>query len=220
MKPVRAARQYWQPYGSGDGSTTAGESKEWRPRMTPARDRVGAEPGQGTGIAWHPPRGSCGLRMYWRWIQTASIPPTRSPPSCRSHQGSLARWCWACPGIRCQRSPACAYRRRLSNAWRIWKRGGQDRRLAIRIPRLPDRAVTAGDALSAVDEALRFRSRAVVRLCWHGVKPVNLPAQVRYFRAAEGGVSHFNYLRDNLLLSWMPPAPGAGVCVAPAGVTA
>jgi hypothetical protein len=26
---------------------------------------------------------------------------------------------------------------------------------------------------------------------------------VRYFRAEEGGVSHFNYLRDNLLLSWM-----------------
>jgi hypothetical protein len=26
---------------------------------------------------------------------------------------------------------------------------------------------------------------------------------VRYFRADEGGVSHFNYLRDNLLLTWM-----------------
>jgi hypothetical protein len=26
---------------------------------------------------------------------------------------------------------------------------------------------------------------------------------VRYFRPEEGGVSHFNYVRDNLLLSWM-----------------
>lgn len=48
-----------------------------------------------------------------------------------------------------------------------------------------------------------FDPEAVVRLCWHGVRPVNLPAKVRYFSATEGGVSHFNYLRDNLLLSWM-----------------
>jgi hypothetical protein len=26
---------------------------------------------------------------------------------------------------------------------------------------------------------------------------------VRYLSAAEGGVSHFRYLRDNLLLTWM-----------------
>ncbi len=36
-----------------------------------------------------------------------------------------------------------------------------------------------------------------------GVKPVNLPAPVKYFTAEEGGVSHFNYLRDNALLTWM-----------------
>ncbi|MHB1198187.1 MAG: glycosyltransferase family 2 protein [Polaromonas sp.] len=48
-----------------------------------------------------------------------------------------------------------------------------------------------------------FDPEAVVRLCWRGVKPVNRPATVRYFRPDEGGVSHFNYLRDNLLLTWM-----------------
>jgi hypothetical protein len=35
------------------------------------------------------------------------------------------------------------------------------------------------------------------------VKPVNLDAPVRYLSAEEGGVSHFRYGRDNLLLSWM-----------------
>jgi hypothetical protein len=40
-------------------------------------------------------------------------------------------------------------------------------------------------------------------LCWAGVRPINLDAPVRYFRADEGGVSHFNYLRDNSLLTWM-----------------
>jgi hypothetical protein len=48
-----------------------------------------------------------------------------------------------------------------------------------------------------------FDPEAVVRLCWAGVIPINLPAPVRYFRADQGGVSHFNYLRDNILLTWM-----------------
>lgn len=48
-----------------------------------------------------------------------------------------------------------------------------------------------------------FDPESVVRLCWQGVRPVNMPARVRYFSAAEGGVSHFRYLRDNLLLTWM-----------------
>ncbi len=48
-----------------------------------------------------------------------------------------------------------------------------------------------------------FDPEAVVRLCWHGVHPTNLPAPVKYLSAEEGGVSHFNYLRDNTLLIWM-----------------
>ncbi|MDR0480311.1 MAG: glycosyltransferase family 2 protein [Gallionellaceae bacterium] len=48
-----------------------------------------------------------------------------------------------------------------------------------------------------------FDPEAVVRLSWRGVPAVNLPAPVRYFSAAEGGVSHFNYLRDNTLLTFM-----------------
>ncbi|MCK6390015.1 MAG: glycosyltransferase family 2 protein [Azonexus sp.] len=48
-----------------------------------------------------------------------------------------------------------------------------------------------------------FDPEAVVRLCWAGVRPINRDAPVRYFRADEGGVSHFKYLRDNTLLTWM-----------------
>ena len=48
-----------------------------------------------------------------------------------------------------------------------------------------------------------FDVEAVVRLCWRGVRPINLAAPVRYFRPEEGGVSHFNYWRDNALLTWM-----------------
>ncbi len=64
-------------------------------------------------------------------------------------------------------------------------------------------------ALAAVMQGQRWMRRfdfdpeAVVRLAWRGVKPLNLDAPVKYLTAEEGGVSHFNYLRDNLLLSWM-----------------
>jgi glycosyltransferase involved in cell wall biosynthesis len=64
-------------------------------------------------------------------------------------------------------------------------------------------------ALLAVMEAGRsmrrfdFDPEAAVRLTWRGVKAINKPAPVRYWRAAEGGVSHFRYGRDNALLAAM-----------------
>ncbi|HEX7437259.1 MAG TPA: glycosyltransferase family 2 protein, partial [Caldimonas sp.] len=48
-----------------------------------------------------------------------------------------------------------------------------------------------------------FDTEAVVRLAWRGVVPINIAAPVKYLSAAEGGVSHFRYGRDNLLLTWM-----------------
>lgn len=48
-----------------------------------------------------------------------------------------------------------------------------------------------------------FDPEVAVRLCWRGARPVNIPAPVKYFRTEDGGVSHFNYLRDNLLLTGM-----------------
>jgi glycosyltransferase involved in cell wall biosynthesis len=48
-----------------------------------------------------------------------------------------------------------------------------------------------------------FDVEIVVRLSWSGVEASNLPAAVKYFRPEEGGVSHFNYLRDNVLLTSM-----------------
>ncbi len=48
-----------------------------------------------------------------------------------------------------------------------------------------------------------FDPEAAVRLCWHGVPAINRPAPVTYFRPDEGGVSHFRYVRDNALLTFM-----------------
>jgi glycosyltransferase involved in cell wall biosynthesis len=48
-----------------------------------------------------------------------------------------------------------------------------------------------------------FDTEAVVRLAWRGVAPINLAAPVKYLSVEEGGVSHFRYGRDNVLLTWM-----------------
>lgn len=46
-----------------------------------------------------------------------------------------------------------------------------------------------------------FDPEVAVRLVWAGVRPVQLSVPVRYFTKEEGGVSHFNYLRDNVKLT-------------------
>ncbi|MBV9621663.1 MAG: glycosyltransferase family 2 protein [Gammaproteobacteria bacterium] len=48
-----------------------------------------------------------------------------------------------------------------------------------------------------------FDAEAVVRLNWRGVPAINIPVPVRYYGRHEGGVSHFNYWRDNVLLTSM-----------------
>lgn len=48
-----------------------------------------------------------------------------------------------------------------------------------------------------------FDVEVAVRMVWTGVMPLNVDAPVRYFSKQEGGISHFNYVRDNALLTWM-----------------
>ena len=48
-----------------------------------------------------------------------------------------------------------------------------------------------------------FDPEAAIRLAQAGLPIINLPAEIRYFLPAEGGVSHFRYWRDNLVLTHM-----------------
>lgn len=48
-----------------------------------------------------------------------------------------------------------------------------------------------------------FDPEVAVRLAWKGHVPLNVPAPCRYLTTAEGGISHFNYYRDNVFLAWM-----------------
>jgi glycosyltransferase involved in cell wall biosynthesis len=48
-----------------------------------------------------------------------------------------------------------------------------------------------------------FDVEAAVRLCWRGLRPIDRRVAIRYLRPEEGGVSHFRYVRDNVLLAGM-----------------
>ncbi len=45
-----------------------------------------------------------------------------------------------------------------------------------------------------------FDTEVAVRLYWQGFRPINIPVPVRYLNRAEGGVTCFRYLPDNILL--------------------
>ncbi len=94
--------------------------------------------------------------------------------------------------------------RRVSNWWAnletLW--------LGIHDSLCGFRVYPIGD-LRAVMEKSRWMRRfdfdveAAVRLTWRGLDLANKPVSIRYFRPEEGGVSHFHYGRDNLLLAGM-----------------
>lgn len=94
--------------------------------------------------------------------------------------------------------------RRISNWWAnletLWM-GIDDSLFGFRVyPVGPLRiALAASTGMRGFD----FEPEAAVRLVWMGVVPLNLPAPVLYPAAIDGGVSHFQYGRDNVLLTWM-----------------
>jgi glycosyltransferase involved in cell wall biosynthesis len=96
------------------------------------------------------------------------------------------------------------YWRRLSNLWAnvetLWA-GIGDSLFGFRV--YPIAPLLDVMAVSRWMRGFDFDPEVVVRLCWIGVRPLSLPAPVRYLAARDGGVSHFRYGRDNLLLSFM-----------------
>jgi glycosyltransferase involved in cell wall biosynthesis len=96
------------------------------------------------------------------------------------------------------------YGRQISNAWAkletLWS-GIDDSLYGFRVYPITDL-----QAIMRRQKWMRrfdFDPEAAVRLSWRGVRAINLPAPVRYLSSEEGGVSHFRYLRDNTLLTWM-----------------
>lgn len=91
--------------------------------------------------------------------------------------------------------------RRISNWWARLETAGAglgDSLFGFRV--YPIRPLLRIMERSRAMRGFDFDPEAVVRLSWAGVPAVNIPAPVVYLRPEEGGVSHFRYGRDNVLL--------------------
>lgn len=206
---VRAARAYWNPVwvvidGSTDGTidglqAMAKEDDGLRVIVLPQNCGKGAAVLHGLDIA--ATEGfTHALTMDSDGQHPADLIPAFMAQSQR-HPGSMVLgkpvFDASAPALRVKG-------RQVSNWWAnletLWA-GIGDSLFGFRVyPVEPLRAVMRGQRWM---RRFDFDPEAVVRLCWRGVAPLNVDAPVRYFSADEGGVSHFRYLRDNTLLTWM-----------------
>jgi glycosyltransferase involved in cell wall biosynthesis len=76
---------------------------------------------------------------------------------------------------------------------------------SIRDPLCGFRVYPLASALPCAPRADRmdFDPEIAVRMVWRGVRVRNLPTRVRYVSRDQGGVSHFQLVRDNLRISLM-----------------
>lgn len=91
--------------------------------------------------------------------------------------------------------------RQITRFWTNVETGGK----VIDDPMCGFRIYPVADALAVRPRSDRmdFDIEVAVRLVWRGLPVVNLPTQVRYLSEDEGGVSHFQLVRDNIRISWL-----------------
>ena len=209
LETVRDARRYWQPVwividGSTDGSTKAllaqvAGDKNVRVLVLPHN--------QGKGAAILYALREAQLAGYTNVLTmdadgqhpAALIPDFMAMSRAYPHAAIFGQPVFdaSAPAVR-------VYGRKLSNGLAnlqtLW-RGIGDSLFGFRVyPIAPLRDIMEGQRWM---RRFDFEPEAAVRLCWHGVRPIQMRAPVKYFSASEGGVSHFNYLRDNARLVWM-----------------
>ena len=104
--------------------------------------------------------------------------------------------------IRVHNPHARRFARGLTNFWVAVEVGGRGKiRDAMMGFRIYPLAATV--PLEHVGDGMDFDIEVAVELVRRGAPAVNLPVAVRYLTAADGGVSHFHPLRDNLKFAWM-----------------
>jgi len=100
--------------------------------------------------------------------------------------------------------------RQVTKFWVDRETGGRvrDAMIGCRIYPLAT-ARTSGTRGNRMD----FDVEIAVRMARAGVEVVNLPVRVRYLTAAEGGISHFQPVRDIVRLSWMHSRLCTGISI-------
>lgn len=209
LATVRAARAFWEPVwvvvdGSTDGSSESLldlASEDDGLRVIVLRRNSGKGAAVFAGITLALESGfTHALTMDSDGQHPAELIPTFMAASQERPEAMILgkpQFAADAPALRVQG-------RKISNGWAnletLWM-GVGDSLYGFRVyPLLPlMRIMRATRWMRRFD----FDPEAVVRLCWAGVPPINHEAPVRYLKAEEGGVTHFRYLRDNALLTWM-----------------
>lgn len=91
--------------------------------------------------------------------------------------------------------------RKITKFWTDLETGGpviEDPMCGFRVYPLRD-----ANAVRVRADRMDFDIEIAVRLAWHGTPIINVPTQVRYLPAEQGGVSHFRMFADNVLISWL-----------------
>ena len=209
LETVRAARAQWQPVwvvvdGSTDGSTQALEQLA---RQDPGLRVLLRTRNGGKGAALYD-----GLREAQRCGFTHALTMDADGQHPAQCIGEFMAASQAAPQAMVLGDPqfdAAAPRLRLrgrrisnwsTNLETLWA-GIHDTLFGFRV--YPIEPLVAVMGRTRWMRGFDFDPEATVRLSWRGVPALNLPAPVRYFSQAEGGVSHFNYWRDNILLTSM-----------------
>jgi hypothetical protein len=209
LATVREARRYWQPVwvvidGSTDGST---EALQALAAADPGLRVLVLSHNQGKGAAiLHGLReaATAGYTHVLTMDADGQHPAARIPEFMAVSRAHPQAVIFGQPVFDASAPAARVHGRKLSNGLAnlqtLWA-GIGDSLCGFRIyPVVPLRDIMER---SRWMRHFDFDPEAAVRLCWRGLHPINLEAPVKYFSADEGGVSHFNYLRDNALLTWM-----------------
>lgn len=209
LATVRAARAQWNPVwvvvdGSTDGSTAwlteeAASDPGLRVLVLPENQGKGSAVLHGITLA-----AQAGFTHALTMDSDGQHPDTLIPDFMAASQASPQAMVLGKPVFGPEAPTVRVMGRKLSNGWANLETlsfGIGDSLYGFRVyPIAPLMRVMQGTRFM---RRFDFDPEAVVRLCWAGVKPINIDAPVRYFTLQEGGVSHFKYVRDNLLLSGM-----------------
>ena len=206
---VRAAREQWAPVwvvvdGSTDGTgegllAMAEQDPQLRVMVLPHNHGKGAAVLQGLRVAVHE-----GYTHVLTMDSDGQHPPEKIPEFMRVSLANPDGLVLGRPVFDASAPLLRVRGRRVSNWWAnletLWT-GIGDSLFGFRV--YPIAPLARVMARTPFMRRFDFDPEAVVKLAWAGVPPVNRPAPVRYLRPEEGGVSHFKYVRDNALLSWM-----------------
>ena len=209
VETVRAARQYWNPvWVVVDGSTDE----------SPALLQDMAQNDDGLRILTLPRNNGKGAAVLHGLQQAKQLgythvltmdsdgqhPATLIPTFMQASQEQPRAMVLGVPIFAADAPRARVYGRKISNFWAqfetLWH-GIGDSLYGFRVyPIAPLMRIMQGQHWM---RRFDFDPEAAVRMAWAGVPAYNIQAPVRYIDTAQGGVSHFQYLRDNVLLTWM-----------------